>query len=393
MYEIFPAIVAVGYNRIECMKRLVRSVENAAYPEKTITLIVSIDFSDKSDEIERAVREVGWSHGDLIIKKYKERLGLRNHIIKCGDLSEDYGAVIILEDDLIVSQCYYNYVLQALRFYKNDHRIVGISLYSHAWNGYSNYEFIAKKNVYDSYMGQFSITWGQCWTKEEWKKFKIWYEAKNKEGLSVNFNLPENIECWGDKSWGKYFVYYIVEKDLYYIIPYISLSTNCSEAGEHNNIVSSSHQVMILDAVNMDFRFPTFKQAIKYDIFFERVIDKELSINGIHIKDICFDLNGCHRDSNGCRYLLTSIKEDSLQPIKTYGLQLRPIEENIIHEVPGDSLFLYYIPEGYERRRVKKVSYDRMRYELYDHEWKRILKYGFISFLYAIKRKIGGKFQ
>lgn len=288
MNERFPAIVAVGYNRPDCMERLIKSVENADYPEENITLIISIDCSEKSDEVEKAAREVGWSHGELIIRRYKKRLGLKNHIIQCGDLTEDYDAVIILEDDLVVSKCFYNYVLQALRFYQNEPRIAGISLYSHAWNGYSNYEFTAQKNKYDTYMGQFSITWGQCWIKEEWRKFKSWYGTKSKEGLTVNYKLPEKIEHWGEKSWGKYFVYYIIEKDLYYVIPYISLSTNCSEAGEHNDMVSSSHQVMMLDAENMDFRFPTFEQAIRYDIFFERMADQEIFVKGINIKDICF---------------------------------------------------------------------------------------------------------
>lgn len=72
MSDLFPAIVAVGYNRPECMKRLVKSIENADYPAENIKLIVSIDCSDQSDRIEKIVREIGWSHGDLLIKRYTD---------------------------------------------------------------------------------------------------------------------------------------------------------------------------------------------------------------------------------------------------------------------------------------------------------------------------------
>ena len=77
MNERFPAIVAVGYNRPDCMERLIKSVENADYPEENITLIISIDCSEKSDEVEKAAREVGWSHGELIIQHDWQREKLR----------------------------------------------------------------------------------------------------------------------------------------------------------------------------------------------------------------------------------------------------------------------------------------------------------------------------
>ena len=391
MSDLFPAIVAVGYNRPECMKRLVKSIENADYPAENIKLIVSIDCSDQSDRIEKIVREIGWSHGDLLIKRYTERQGLKNHILQCGDLSEEYGAVIILEDDLVVSRCFYHYVVQALRFYQNHSKIAGISLYSHKWNGYGNYEFMAQKNEYDAYLGQFSISWGQCWTRERWKEFRSWYSKKKIEGLGVNGQLPENIEHWGEKSWGKYFAYYIVEKDLYYVIPYISLSTNCSDIGEHNARLSNSYQVMLLDTHYKRYDFPNFDQAIRYDMFFERMLEPGRRILGIRGEDICFDLNGTHRDANGRKYLLTSIREPSLKLIRTCGLQMRPIEENIFREIPGNDLFLYRVPKKYKRtKKILKTSYTRISYEVYDNGWKRTFYYGIRSFFYAVKRRIGG---
>lgn len=390
--DIYPAIVAVGYNRPDCLTRLLKSIEQADYPNENITLVVSLDRSDRTEELAKIAQNIGWSHGELVIRTFEERQGLRKHIIQCGGLSEQYGAVIILEDDLIVSRCFYNYVVQALHFYEDDPRITGVSLYSHAWNGYANYEFMPQRNEFDAYLGQYSITWGQCWTKKQWHGFKEWYEAKAKVGLTTNTALPESIEYWGDKSWGKYFVYYLVEKDLYYIIPYIALSTNCSEIGEHNSFVSSAHQVMLLDADNMKFRFPTIEQAIKYDIFFERIFDADFLIAGIKAKDICIDLNGKHRDANGRHYLLTSEEQKDLTPIHTFGIQLRPIEENIVANIEGEELFLYQVPASFHKKTDTTFpSAARMKYEFYDHSWKRAILFGLRGFTAALQRKLTRK--
>ena len=143
---IKPAIVAVGYNRPESMKRLLQSVCAADYPYNDITLIVSIDQCEMSDMVEAAARSVEWTHGALHVIRYSERQGLRNHILCCGDLSQKYGAVIILEDDLWVAPSFYNYTLSAVNRYHNEKKLAGIALYSHSWNGYASQPFQPARN-------------------------------------------------------------------------------------------------------------------------------------------------------------------------------------------------------------------------------------------------------
>lgn len=386
---LHPAIVAVGYDRPDELRRLLQSVEQADYPAQDITLVVSLDRSGKTAELEQVARGVGWSHGKLVIRTFPERQGLKNHVLQCGDLALEYGAVIILEDDLVVSKCFYNYVVQALAFYGDAPEITGISLYSHVWNGYANFEFTAQKNEYDAYLGQFSISWGQCWTKEQWQRFRAWYAGKEKTGLTADLRLPQSIENWGEKSWGKYFVYYLVENDLYYVIPYTSLSTNCSAVGEHNSRVSTAHQVMLLAAENMAYRFPPVDKAIRYDLFFERIFDGAERIAGIPAADICIDLHGRHRDANGRPYLLTCQAQKDLRPVRTYGLQRRPVEENIISDVPGSAFYLYAVPASFcKTPETWSASAERLEYELYDHSWKRMLKTGVRGFADALRRKV-----
>ena len=235
MESIKPAIVAVGYNRPEAMKRLLNSVAHAFYPFDDIDLIVSIDESSRSNDVQQVAEQIPWNHGKKIIKRFDERQGLRKHIIQCGDLSEKYGAVIILEDDLVVAPSFYFYTYLAVNHYATEDRLSGIALYSHSWNGYANLEFRPVHNEFDAYFGQFSITWGQCWTAKQWNGFKTWYLAHENSLPEQNTAMPAAILHWSKQSWGKYFISYMVENDLYYLIPYCALTTNFTEIADMVN--------------------------------------------------------------------------------------------------------------------------------------------------------------
>ena len=117
------ALVVVGYNRPKSMRRILDSLNRAQYDYTEIPLVISIDNSG-DDSVRKEAESFQWKHGEKRLICHKERMGLRKHIISCGDLTEEYGAVMILEDDLYVSPDYYNYAVKALEKY-GDHPIPG----------------------------------------------------------------------------------------------------------------------------------------------------------------------------------------------------------------------------------------------------------------------------
>lgn len=334
-----PAIVAVGYNRPDSLKRLLNSINSACYGgQQDITLIVSLDKANNENEVLSVANESKWEYGEKIIRTFSERQGLRKHIIQCGDLSSKYDAVIILEDDLVVSPNYYIYTQAALNFYQDSRNICGIGLYSHEWNGYAYKFFYPAVDKYDTFLGQFSITWGQCWTKKWWKEFRDWYDI-NEDKLKHNNSIPENINNWSAQSWGKYFVNYIVERDKYYVIPRYSLSTNCSEVGQHARTHDSDHQVRLMTDIKYNYCFAPEDEAIKYDIFFER-LGLEQFFPKESTDGICVDLAGYGRIDNSKRYLL-STNVLPYKIIREYALEFRPAEMNIIFGNEGKGIYLY----------------------------------------------------
>ena len=152
---INPAIVLIAYNRPDSLQRLLESIKRANYESDQISLVISIDRADNFSDVYDVANSFEWIYGEKIIRTFDERQGLKRHVLSCGDLTEKYGAIIALEDDLIVSEDFYRYATQALNFYNEDQKVAGIALYSHGWNGYSSVAFSPVKNQYDTYYGQF----------------------------------------------------------------------------------------------------------------------------------------------------------------------------------------------------------------------------------------------
>lgn len=372
---ISPVIVVIGYNRPNSIRRLLQSIEDAYYPAEGVTLIVSIDHSDNQSQVLAAAQSVKWSHGEVKYVCREDRMGLKKHVISCGDYSLEYGAAIILEDDLVVSRNFYDYAYQALNHYDEFDEIAGISLYSFLWNGYANYQFIPLYNGYDVYFGQFSISWGQCWTRKQWSSFKQWY-ADEASSPVVDMRLPELIELYGEKSWGKYFAKYIVNANKFYVVPYNPLSTNCSEVGEHSSIGNNTFQVPLAYGEHKRYSFPNMKSAVKYDMFAERIFDDDMVIHGIPASKVCFDINGLHRDAVGKQFILTCKKISNVECLASYGMVLKPIECNVEYAVDGDGIYLYQFEDVKDKLySINNYSFYRMNYELSGYNNRKLLKY------------------
>ena len=341
--RLYPAICCVGYNRPESMRRLLHSIGRGVYCVNNIPLIISIDESSLSNEVERVAKEFEWNFGEKIIRRFSSRLGLRKHSLLCGDLSVKYGAVIFLEDDVVVAPGFYEFTLQSLDFYRGSPKVFGISLYNQKWVSEMRCEFNPAYQGNDVYFIRRDISRGQCWIGEQWNKFKTWFEAHENNLPESCSEIPISILKWPDKtSWSKYMSFYLVEQDLYYVVPYFSFSTNMSEIGSHTYIRSDICQVQLSEYRETIYKFVHYDKAIIYDSFFERKDRFIEKIKDIPISEICMDLNGLKYDFSNYNYVLTT-KELGGKNLCSYGIHMEPIEANIIYDVHGEDIFLYKV--------------------------------------------------
>jgi hypothetical protein len=327
------AIVCIAYNREKSLARLLNSISKA-YVEDETTLIISIDKSN-NPLVKTVADEFQWSHGEKRIIAHPDNLGLRKHILGCGQLLDEFDAIIMLEDDLVVSPNFYSYSKSAVSKYCSDDRIAGISLYSFHVNQLTTTPFFPEVTEKTNYFMTYGPSWGQVWMKKQWKVFYDWYK-KNDAEFSDAPHLPTFICHWGAKSWLKYHIKYAIENNKYFVYPYVAYSTTCGDAGEHTVVNSSYCQVCLQNGKKLKYDFADFNDdAVKYDAFFERVgLLPELK------GDVCIDILGNKMNLEKKRYWLTT-KSESYKILKQYKLTFKPIEANIVDNNYGDDIFLY----------------------------------------------------
>lgn len=358
------AIIAVGYNRVSCLRRLLNSLDKAIYPDDNVTLIISIDNSG-NNSVENMASAFVWKYGEKKIVTYPERQGLRQHILKCGDMVKDYDAVVILEDDVIVSEGYYQFVCETYEKYHMDNQIAGISLYNYLWNENACLPFSPALSNYDVYFMQMSQSWGQVWTKEQWSDFRSWYNSNDYE-FNCQKDIPNTVSNWPSSSWKKYHIKYCIEKNKFLVFPYKSLSSCYSDVGEHCKKQNAFLQVPLLNSLKKDYYLPSLNDdVIKYDAFFERILEEEI-MEKYSYTEICLDLYGTRNNYMGKRYVI-SCNALPYRIVKTFGISLRPQEMNVIQSVNGNVLRMYDTDIVEKKIKLKnKVELFRYRYNLYD---------------------------
>lgn len=364
------AIVIVCYNRILGIQRLLKQLEKVDYDgRKDITLIFSIDNSG-SDIVENFAKNYNWIHGKKRIRTFSKRQGLKNHILQCGDFTYEYDIISVLEDDIFVSDSFYHYAYQSAEFYWDNDKIAGISLYGFQKNWLNwLYRFEPQKKQYDAYFLKIAQSWGQVWTRRKWSLFKEW--LMNNKSFKDDATLPQNLFTWSEKSWLKFHDRYCIETSRYFVYPYVSLSTNYSDPGEHATYSITDHQVE-LQYEKKEYSFPIFdEEAIIYDEFMEReLLGKYL---GIDEKELCVSLWGTKQKELYKRYLLTT-KSLPYLVIKEFSLSLRPIELSVILNIPGEGIYLYDTSKKVSNNRRK--STDKLKiYSIRSHDVFQLLPF------------------
>lgn len=337
-------IVVIGYKHLKRINRLLNRINEAVYEEDKPLLIISIDYSEDSS-VALFAEKYEWKHGKKVVKAYEENLGLRKHILACGDYIEEFNldALIVFEDDTFPALDYYQYAKAATEFYIENNSIAGISLYAYCKNLNADAIFEPLQNENDAFFLQYAQSWGQVWFKNQWREFKEWYH-RNSDEIVYNENIPENIYQWGDNSWLKYHIKYCIDMNKYFVYPYISHSTCFNDVGVHTSYNNCTIQVPLSQYCNKKYTFPHFTdKELKYDAFFE---NEQLS-EACHVKneELLVDLYGMRYGKVKKRYLLSSKKLD-YAILKSWGNKLRPHELNIMYDIEGKDFFLYDMEEN-----------------------------------------------
>ena len=385
------AVVVIGYNRPAALKRLLDSLTVATYDRK-VKLYISIDGErekgrrgegenvilseakelreggskgeeekrrrgegenvilseakelraggSKGKEVRKMAAEYEWAFGEKKLIFHETNLGLRDHVLSCGDLSGDHDGIIVLEDDLLVSPVFYEFATKAFEYYSQDAKISGISLYHHAYNETAQFPFMPISDGSDVYFLKYASSWGQVWGKEQWKGFREWYDTKPPDksgGKSSSLeSLPANIKMWPANSWKKFFIEYLIEKDLYFVYPRVSLTTIFGDSGTNIRIPETFLQVPLSYGMpNYKFQ-PFIDSHAVYDTWCEMLPDRMKRLcPSLQDEDFDVDLYGMKFSGNIATDKVLSGRV-CRSPLKMFGREMKPHEENIIRQLPGE---------------------------------------------------------
>jgi hypothetical protein len=232
----------VAYKRHE---QIIKNLINLNKKKVDLNIIVSIDWSEDQLRIVRYIEALSLDLNIEIIK-HDKNLGLKKHILSCGDLlvERDYFSLIVIEDDIELSPFFDGYVHSALPLC--DTNIAGVSLYSYDICELNSLCFRPFNDGYDNYFMQFPSSWGQLWTQPMWIDFRYWLEVNDCDYFNDK-RLPDAVNNWPKTSWKKHFLRYMVDQDKYFMYPRISLTSNTGADGSNHNSIYDKYKVDILN--------------------------------------------------------------------------------------------------------------------------------------------------
>lgn len=238
-------VILFTYRRIP--QKTIESLLRNSLAKKSELFIFSDGYKNETDkndvlDVRRHLKTIKGFKEITIIEREKNWGLAKNIISGVAEIINKYGKVIVLEDDLIVSDDYLEFMNEALEFYKDDKNIWSISGYTPDLKCLKNYD----KDVYLSVRAN---SWGWAtwkdrwnsidWEIKDWQKFK-----KNKEAIK-KFNLGGNdmfkmleLQMLGKiDSWAIRWCYNQFKKGSYTIYPTCSKIKNIGfdDVGTHNS--------------------------------------------------------------------------------------------------------------------------------------------------------------
>jgi hypothetical protein len=388
---IEPVIAITAYDRPQALARLLDSIAGADYPPN-VRLFISLE-GGADEDVARLAREFHSPGLDVVVIQREERLGLREHILACGDLALEFGAVIVLEDDLFVDRYFYRYAEAALRHYADEPAVAGVALYAYEFNQYAGLPFRPIGNGYSTYCMQVPCSSGQCWTASQWRQFRSWYAGANSQAVRETPGLPEDVKSWPESSWKKYFAAYVVRSNRYFVYPYQAYSTNCSDpGGTHVPHGSDLYQVGMASQTRPEpvFSFgPAVDRDVAYDAFMEPCGESVYRHLGVHREEVEIDTLGIKPIELLRRKPLALTCRPVGSFIRQYPRSFRPIEQNFAHPLDGGGKSVLSLAKsdsvapGYSRD-ISEYSY----FAGYDLSARGILRESLRSLPKMLRRRI-----
>lgn len=241
---MYAPIVLFTYNRLYHTQRTVEALQNNTLAKDSILYIFSDGPKDKIHEnnvhqVREYIKTIQGFKKVIIIENKKNK-GLANSIIDgVTQIINQHNRVIVLEDDLITSLGFLEYMNNMLDKYQNVDNIYSITGYNYP----KSLMQIPSDYQYDIYFNQRPASWGWGTWKDRWENVDWdildFNEFKHNKRAQHNFNQGGDdmsdmlIAQMSDKidSWAIRWAYHHFKKDGYCVYPTHSYVSNIGHDG------------------------------------------------------------------------------------------------------------------------------------------------------------------
>ena len=170
----YPPLVIFAYNRPKKLENLLSSLtQNKEFQYLSVYFFVDKGTdkvnTEKNNEVINVINK-DWNCKSKKIIFNKENFGLKRNILNgINETFKIYDSAIFLEDDLVVSKSFLDFMINSLIIYQKNEKIMHIS-------GYNFPTFLGPSS--SSYLSPYMNCWGWATWKDKWKK-------------NINFNENE----------------------------------------------------------------------------------------------------------------------------------------------------------------------------------------------------------
>ena len=179
-------IVLFTYNRPDHTRATLESLaRNSEFSESRLYIYCDGAKTDAEASRVEATRQLvrDWPHPAKTVIERERNWGLANSIIDgVTSVCNAHGSVIVLEDDMVLSRFFLEYMNAALEKYKDEERVICIHGYSFPIDGLPEIYFIKGANC------QSWATWKRGWDLFEPDSQKL-YDELTRKNLMYRFEL------------------------------------------------------------------------------------------------------------------------------------------------------------------------------------------------------------
>ncbi|HNW82456.1 MAG TPA: glycosyltransferase [bacterium] len=272
-------VAIFAYNRPDHLLKTLESLKGNKGFEKHPVFIFSDGPKDSSKDIQLVnnTREIAKTFSmfkNVTVIHNESNHGLAKNIISgVSEVMKSYGQTIVVEDDLILSPLFLDFMDRALEFYRQSDEIFSISGYSLPLKTLRDYE-------YDIYLLPRCSSWGWASWKDRWDKVD-WEVSDFKDFINNKFSIDAFDQAGSDltdmlerqqkgdiDSWAIRWNYAHFRNNGLSVVPAISLVANggCDNSG--SNVRSTDRYKTTL---NDGIRIPIFPPIMSTD---DRILDE-----------------------------------------------------------------------------------------------------------------------